>query len=50
MLGMQLRLGLEISGLVGHVYPSVCACVCVYEWGGRVRERVRDRRVGERES
>lgn len=34
VLGMQFQWGLEISGLVGHVYP----CVCV--WGGGVeRER-----------
>lgn len=30
VLGMQFQWGLEISGLVGHVYP----CVCVGGGGG----------------
>lgn len=31
VLGVQLQLGLEISGLVGHVYPvCVCMYVCVF--------------------
>lgn len=39
--GMQFQLGLEISGLVGHVYPCVrCVRTCVRL--GRARVRVRE--------
>lgn len=45
VLGMQFKLGLEISGLVGHVYPCVhfCVCVCLE----RVRQKETETCEGE---
>lgn len=37
VLGMHFQLGLEISGLVGHVYPRVCVSVRIER--GREREK-----------
>lgn len=44
VLGMQLQRGLEISGLVGHVYPCARMCVCVWKGGGVEGETDRQER------